>query len=78
MLACLAADGKLKPEEKWRQESIVGSIFEGSIEVIQDSSTYPDADGPVVIPTITGSAWVTGEASLILDDSDPFRAGIQI
>ena len=29
-LACLFADGKLKPGEVWRQESIIGSVFEGS------------------------------------------------
>ena len=76
-LACLVADGKLKPGETWRQESIVGSIFEGSIEIIEDSMSYPEANGPVVIPTITGSAWVTSEANLILHDNDPYRAGIQ-
>ena len=30
-LACLYADGKLKPGQVWRQESIVGSIFEGTV-----------------------------------------------
>src|SRR5262249_8009020 len=30
-LACLAADGKLKPGQVWRQESIVGSVFEGRV-----------------------------------------------
>ena len=29
-LACLFADGKLKPGEVWRQESIIGSVFEGT------------------------------------------------
>jgi 4-hydroxyproline epimerase len=65
-LACLAADGKLKPGQVWRQESIVGSIFEGSFEV---------RDGQV-IPSITGTAHVTAEARLILDESDPFCRGI--
>jgi 4-hydroxyproline epimerase len=31
-LACLAADGKLAPGEVWRQESILGSVFEGRYE----------------------------------------------
>ncbi len=30
-LACLAADGKLRPGEVWRQESILGSVFEASV-----------------------------------------------
>ena len=74
-LACLAADGKLPAGSTWRQESIVGSVFEGSWQPA--SETVPEAAGPVIIPTITGTAWVTGEARLILQDSDPFRTGIR-
>jgi 4-hydroxyproline epimerase len=66
-LACLFADGKLKPGEVWRQESIVGSIFEGSVRVDQGK----------VIPRITGSAHITAEATLILEADDPFRTGIR-
>lgn len=65
-LACLAADGKLKPGQIWKQESIVGSVFEGSIEQTDEG----------VIPSITGSAYITGHAKLLLDQSDPFRHGI--
>ena len=71
-LACLAADGKLAAGAVWRQESIVGSIFEGSWQP-DENSAHKDA----IIPTITGSAWITGESSLILQASDPFRAGIR-
>ncbi|HET6575753.1 MAG TPA: 4-hydroxyproline epimerase [Fimbriiglobus sp.] len=67
-LACLAADGKLRPGEAWRQEGILGSVFEGRYE--------PAADGKVV-PTVTGRAWVTAEATLILQDDDPLRDGIR-
>ena len=74
-LACLAADGKLAAGEIWKQESIVGSIFEGSWQ--PDSSTEASTTDPVIIPTITGSAWVTGESNLILQPTDPFRAGIR-
>jgi len=66
-LACLFVDGKLKEGEIWRQESIVGSIFEGSIKRV----------GEDLIPTISGSAYVTAETTLILDPRDPFRAGIR-
>lgn len=65
-LACLHADGKLREGEIWRQESVVGSVFEGSIRVAGDK----------VIPRITGSAFVTSEATLILDPADPFRTGL--
>ena len=65
-LACLYADGKLKSGQIWRQESIVGSVFEGSIEVT----------GEELFPIITGTAYVTGESKLLLDADDPFRTGI--
>jgi 4-hydroxyproline epimerase len=66
-LACLYADGKLREGEAWRQESIVGSVFEGSVRVV----------GGQVIPRFTGSAYVTAEATLLLDPADPFRTGIR-
>jgi 4-hydroxyproline epimerase len=65
-LACLFADGKLKPGDVWRQESIIGSVFEGSIQ-IQDGQ---------VIPSIKGSAYVQAEATLLLNSADPFCWGI--
>jgi 4-hydroxyproline epimerase len=65
-LACLFADGKLREGEVWRQESIVGSVFEGSVSRV----------GTDLLPRITGSAYVNGEATLILDPDDPFAMGI--
>jgi 4-hydroxyproline epimerase len=65
-LACLVADGKLVPGGRWRQESIIGSVFEGSVEL----------EGDRIIPTITGQAWVTADATLLLDDQDPYCWGI--
>ena len=66
-LACLYADGKLKEGEVWRQEGIVGSIFEGEVRVV----------GGEVRPRLRGSAHVTAEATLLLDPDDPFRFGIR-
>jgi len=65
-LACLYADGKLKPGQIWRQESIVGSIFEGTVTVV-DGKVYPE---------ITGYAYVNAESDLVLDERDPFCYGI--
>jgi len=65
-MACLFADGKLKEGQIWRQESVVGSIFEGQIRV----------DGDRVIPMIRGTASITAEIDLILDPNDPFCFGI--
>jgi 4-hydroxyproline epimerase len=67
-LACLHADGKIVEGQIWRQESIVGSIFEASVSV-KDRLLYP---------RIKGSAWITAESQLILNPRDPFRSGIRI
>jgi 4-hydroxyproline epimerase len=66
-LACLAADGKLAEGIEWVQESIVGSVFRAK---------YRRA-GDKIIPTISGTAHVTGEGVLLLDPADPFRWGIR-
>ena len=66
-LACLAADGKLAPGAEWVQESIVGSIFRGKYR----------KQGDKIIPTITGTAYVTGEGTLLVDPADPFAWGIR-
>lgn len=71
-LACLAADGKLQPGQIWRQASVIGSEFEGSYEAIEHGS-----DGPVV-PTIRGRAYISAEATLILQADDPFAWGIRL
>lgn len=65
-LACLAADGELGEGEIWRQESIIGSVFEASYQRLDHR----------IIPRITGDAYVTAEATLILSPHDPFRFGI--
>jgi 4-hydroxyproline epimerase len=67
-LACLYADGKLREGQVWRQESIVGSVFEGSVAVREGK----------VYPSIKGSAFVNAEAELILDSNDPFCMGIPL
>lgn len=66
-LACLAADGKLQPGMTWRQASVIGSQFEGR---------YETADGGRIIPTIRGRANVSAEATLLIEDDDPFAWGI--
>ena len=65
-LACLAADGKLSESDTWRQESNIGSVFEGSVRL----------DSAGVHPTISGTAFVTAETTLMFDPRDPFVNGI--
>ncbi len=65
-LACLYGDGKLQVGQTWKQQSVVGSIFEGSVQL----------DGDKIIPTITGEAWVMAEGVILVDERDPFGKGI--
>ena len=64
-LACLFEDGDLTEGDVWRQESIIGSVFEGQVRV----------DGGRVVPIIRGTAHITAEVELIFDTNDPFRFG---
>jgi 4-hydroxyproline epimerase len=66
-LACLAADGKLAEGALWKQESVIGSVFEASYRYRGDQ----------LIPSIRGQAWVNAQSQLILDPSDPFVWGIR-
>lgn len=66
-LACLYADGDLQPGQIWRQESILRTVFEGSI-VVQNNQ---------IIPTISGTAFITAESKLIFDSNDPLREGVR-
>ena len=66
-LACLAADGKLEEGVPWVQESIIGSTFTGTFR----------RQGDQIVPTITGSAFVNAESTLLLEKSDPFCRGIR-
>jgi len=65
-MACLYDDEQLSPGKVWRQEGILGTYFDGSIAI---------RDGRV-IPSITGEAYITGEARLFFAENDPFRWGI--
>ena len=67
-LACLAADGQLKPGQVWRQESVIGSVFEGEYS-LQDGQVHP---------VITGRAFITMQGELIVQDGDPFTWGIGV
>ncbi|MCA8999762.1 MAG: proline racemase family protein [Planctomycetaceae bacterium] len=66
-LACLVADGKLRPEDVYRQESVIGTVFEGRYR----------QDGDRVIPLVTGTAYVNGETTFLFEERDPFRYGIR-
>lgn len=69
-LACLAADGKLAEGEPWVQESVIGSTFTARFQ-------WMDRAAGKVLPIITGAAFLNAEATLLLNETDPFCWGIR-
>lgn len=70
-LACLAADGALAEGETFVQRSIIGSEFRGSYR-------WLDRAQGRIAPTITGTAHITAETTLVFDPHDPYRSGIHL
>jgi len=69
-LATLYAKGKIKEGETLRIESILGTQFKGKI------TGTMELDGiQAVIPEITGSAYITGFNTLVIDERDPVKHG---
>lgn len=65
-LACLYSDGRLKEGHFWRQESIIGSEFDGSVAVREGQ----------IFPTISGTAYVVADSRIVTEKEDPFGHGI--
>lgn len=70
------AQGKLKKDELFIHESIIGSKFTGRVE---EELVNPFGNGRnAIIPSIEGWAMVTGYNTIFIDDSDPYAFGFQV
>jgi len=72
-MAQLAAQGKLRQGDRFVHESYIGSRFIGRVE-----EEVQLAGQPAIVPSIEGSARVTGMNTLWIDDADPFWRGFQV
>jgi proline racemase len=72
-MAVLHATGRLALGEDFRHEGILGTVFAGRL--IEETSV---GDRPAVVPTLTGTAWITGFASYVVDPTDPFPDGFTV
>ena len=72
-LATLHHWGEIKVGEEFRYESFIGSIFKG---VIKETTKVADFDA--VIPMITGSCYLTGVATYLIDPLDNLKYGFQV
>lgn len=66
LVGCLHEDGVLAERATWRQESVLGGVYEASIR----------REGGVLVPTVAGRAWITAETELFFDRTDPYRTGL--
>ena len=72
-MAVLHAKGRLGLGEDFRHEGILGTVFTGRL--LEETQVGPYR---AVVPTITGTAWITGFASYVVDPGDPFPEGYTV
>jgi len=66
LVGCLHEDGLLAEGKLWRQESILGGLYEATIR----------RSGGLLVPSVRGHAWITAESTLCFATDDPYRTGI--
>ncbi len=69
-MAVLRARGQMRVGDRLIHGSITGTEFVGTVKA--DTTV---AGRPAIVPTIEGSAWITGFHQYLIDASDPFPEG---
>ena len=72
-LAALYAQGRLKIGEAFINENFTGARFRGVVK-----SETVIGDFPAIIPTVTGSAYISGVSTHLIDPEDPLKYGFII
>jgi proline racemase len=72
-MATLHARGKLGLNQDFHHEGILGTKFIG--RVVRETQVGPYR---AIVPTLTGSAWITGLNTYVLDPDDPFPNGFTV
>ena len=72
-LALMHARGQAKIGDEVAFHSVLGSEFTARIESETEIGKHK-----AIIPSITGSAWITGRRQLTLDPDDPWPAGYRL
>ena len=73
VLAVLDAMGIVAEGQPFIHESIVGSTFSARV-----MSRTTVGELPAIVPELTGSAWITGEHTFIVQEDDPLRGGFRL
>lgn len=72
-IAQRVARGWLDIGEPFVHESVIGSRFTGCA-----TASTRVGDLPAIVPSITGSAWMTGFNTIFVDDGHPFPKGFMV
>lgn len=72
-MAVLHAKGELPLDRDFRHQSIMGIVYTGRL--VEETTI---GDFRAVVPTITGSSWIFGLNTIVLDHDDPFPEGFTI
>jgi proline racemase len=73
VMAVLDAMGLLADDQRFIHESITGTLFRGL--TIRRAVV---GETPALIAEVEGSAWITGEHTLLIEEDDPFREGLDL
>lgn len=69
-MAAMYAKGELELGQDFRHQGILGTVFTGRL-----LETASIGDREAVVPTISGTSWIFGLNTILLDKSDPFPEG---
>ncbi len=72
-MASMHARGKLHLDEPFVHEGIMGTVFVGRI--LRETTI---GSRVAIVPEVSGQAWVTQDAKVFLDSSDPFPHGYTV
>jgi proline racemase len=72
-MAVMYAKGQLGLHQDFRHEGILGTIFTGRLVAATRVGPYA-----AVVPTLSGTAWITGLAQYVVDPDDPFPNGFTV
>jgi proline racemase len=72
-MAVLHAKGELPLDRDFRHQSILDIVYTGRL--VGEAKVH---DFPAVVPTITGTSWIFGLNTIVLDHSDPFVEGFTV
>ena len=72
-MAVLHAKGQLCLHRDFVHEGILGTLFTGRLLETTKVGPYQ-----AVVPSLSGTAWITGIAQYVIDPEDPFPNGYTV